>query len=312
MLLIFSNKQDFAADYMILRLEEHRIPFLRINSEDIGEMHFSFSVDDRGVTRRLRTPTHEIDFREVSAVWLRRQLQPSLDWIPTEYKAFASVEMRSFLDAFVMLHNCTWVNSAAATHLAERKLYVLERAKILGIPTPTTIATNDAEAFHSRDTGNWIAKPLYQGIHLSHGQLHALYTQRISDFGAIGDDEISALPCIFQREIVRGRDLRLTFVGEQGFGAVVFADTKHDVDWRRPENRAQFEPYKIPDILSRWCQSLMSDLGLVYGAFDFIEDRDGQPWFLEVNPAGEFAWLEVQLGLPIRDALIEAFLQVTT
>ena len=53
----------------------------------------------------------------------------------------------------------------------------------------------------------------------------------------------------------------------------------------------------------------MDDLGLSYGAFDFIEDVHGQPWFLEVNPAGEFAWLEVQLGFPIRDAFISTFRQ---
>jgi glutathione synthase/RimK-type ligase-like ATP-grasp enzyme len=307
MLIILSNKQDFAADYTILRLEERNVPFLRINSEDIGTMQFTFDVGEGSVIRRIRTATRDVDLRDVTAVWLRRQLQPSMAWIRTEDRAFATTELRHFLDSFLMLHRCNWVNSPESTQLGERKLYVLERAVALGLPVPRTIATNDPISFRERPLSTWVAKPIYQGIHAASGRLQALYTQRLSDFGPIEDEQIKALPCIFQEEVSRGRDLRLTFVGEHGFGASVIANTDTDVDWRRPESKARFEPYPIPASLARWCHLLMSDLGLTYGAFDFIEDRDGRPWFLEVNPAGEFAWLEVQLGLKIRDSLIDAF-----
>ena len=52
---------------------------------------------------------------------------------------------------------------------------------------------------------------------------------------------------------------------------------------------------------------MLYDLGLVYGAFDFIRTPDDDLVFLEVNPTGEWAWLEDQLGFPMRDAFIHLF-----
>jgi len=54
-----------------------------------------------------------------------------------------------------------------------------------------------------------------------------------------------------------------------------------------------------------FCAQMLARLDLVSGAFDFIVSRDGDWFFLEVNPTGEWAWLEEFLGLPIRDAFIE-------
>jgi hypothetical protein len=51
----------------------------------------------------------------------------------------------------------------------------------------------------------------------------------------------------------------------------------------------------------------MSALDLAYGAFDFIRTENADWYFLEVNPAGEWAWLDVALGLPMRDSFVELF-----
>jgi glutathione synthase/RimK-type ligase-like ATP-grasp enzyme len=52
---------------------------------------------------------------------------------------------------------------------------------------------------------------------------------------------------------------------------------------------------------------MLSILNLQYGAFDFIEKPDGELVFLEINPTGEWAWLENALGYPMRSAFIELF-----
>ena len=52
---------------------------------------------------------------------------------------------------------------------------------------------------------------------------------------------------------------------------------------------------------------MLQTLGLVYGAFDFIRTPRGEDVFLEVNPTGEWAWLENSLGFPMRDAFVELF-----
>ena len=52
---------------------------------------------------------------------------------------------------------------------------------------------------------------------------------------------------------------------------------------------------------------MLEAMGLHYGAFDFIEDLEGRLVFLEINPTGEWAWLEEQLNLPFREAFVRLF-----
>lgn len=305
MILILTNKQDFAVDFTILRMEERGIPFLRVNSEDLGDLQFIFELDGARARRVIKGPARTLDLADVTCVWFRRQMQPSANWVADEDRSFIATEYRFFLDGFLESGRWRWVNSPHATFLAERKLHVLARAADAGLKVPRTIVTNDHTSLHALEGGAWIAKPIYQGIHSTAGELHAIYTQRVRDLGQLSDDAVRPCPCVFQEEVQRGRDLRLTFIGDAAFGSQITWDSVAQVDWRTPSSKPCFSRYEIPDKLIKACRRLMTELGLCYGAFDFVVDTDGTPWFLEVNPAGEFAWLEVELGLPMRDALLD-------
>jgi glutathione synthase/RimK-type ligase-like ATP-grasp enzyme len=47
----------------------------------------------------------------------------------------------------------------------------------------------------------------------------------------------------------------------------------------------------------------MDYFSLNYGAIDIILTPDNRHVFLELNPSGEFFWLEQTPGLPISDAI---------
>jgi len=53
---------------------------------------------------------------------------------------------------------------------------------------------------------------------------------------------------------------------------------------------------------------LMDYFSLNYGAIDIILTPEGKHVFLELNPAGEFFWLERAPGLPISDAIADLLL----
>jgi hypothetical protein len=53
---------------------------------------------------------------------------------------------------------------------------------------------------------------------------------------------------------------------------------------------------------------LMDRLELNYGALDLIVTPGGEHVFLEVNPVGEFWWLERWAGLPISEAIADLLL----
>ena len=81
-------------------------------------------------------------------------------------------------------------------------------------------------------------------------------------------------------------------------------------DWRivGSETEGDWQPYALPPEVERGLLEVMDRLGLDYGAADFIVTPDGRVVFLEVNPAGEFFWLQRAPGLPIAEALAEVLL----
>ncbi|MNZ28723.1 hypothetical protein D3C78_459550 [compost metagenome] len=49
----------------------------------------------------------------------------------------------------------------------------------------------------------------------------------------------------------------------------------------------------------------MRRLNLRYGAIDFVCDPQGNLWFLEINPNGQWAWIENLTGYPIAEAIVD-------
>lgn len=79
------------------------------------------------------------------------------------------------------------------------------------------------------------------------------------------------------------------------------------MDWRDPEVSVSYSASSLTDEVKRMCRAMLAKLGLIYGAFDFVRTPEGELVFLEVNPTGEWAWLEDRLGFPMRDAFIQLF-----
>ena len=51
--------------------------------------------------------------------------------------------------------------------------------------------------------------------------------------------------------------------------------------------------------------NLVASYGLIYAGVDLVLTKDGEHIFLEINPSGQWAWLEDRLSFPIRDTLID-------
>jgi glutathione synthase/RimK-type ligase-like ATP-grasp enzyme len=52
---------------------------------------------------------------------------------------------------------------------------------------------------------------------------------------------------------------------------------------------------------------MIKHLGLRFGAFDFVLDHSMNYWFLEVNPNGQWAFIERETGIPISKAIADLF-----
>ena len=171
-----------------------------------------------------------------------------------------------------------------------------------------TVITNDpdeARAMIGKRVEKTIYKSLSQNLELKQGK--ALYTGVITQSELANLNLIQLTPGIFQEYIPKAYEVRTTVVGKRTFSAKIdsqaHAETK--IDWRHLPFEVDDCPIELPTDVERKIQALMETFGLIYGAFDFVVTEDGRYVFLEVNPAGQYMWVESKTGLRITAALAD-------
>jgi glutathione synthase/RimK-type ligase-like ATP-grasp enzyme len=115
-------------------------------------------------------------------------------------------------------------------------------------------------------------------------------------------------PVIFQAYVPKRVELRITVVGGEVFAAEIHSQqsnhTRHD--WRRYDlGETPHLPHELPADVARRCLRLVGELGLCYGAIDMVLTPDGRYVFIEINPNGQYLWIEQMTGLPISDAVCD-------
>lgn len=74
-------------------------------------------------------------------------------------------------------------------------------------------------------------------------------------------------------------------------------------DWRKSITPLKHSTIQLPSDISSKCLKLCRMLNLNFAAIDFILDNNDDFVFLEVNPNGQWAWIEKQVNHPISDSI---------
>jgi len=96
-------------------------------------------------------------------------------------------------------------------------------------------------------------------------------------------------PAMFQEYLPPKEDLRVTVVGRETFSAR--SNSSH-LDWRTDAS-VRWQSTSLPRQIANSMRKTMRLLGLSMGSFDLRIDEQGRPVFLEINPNGQFLFLEV-------------------
>jgi hypothetical protein len=307
-LLIVTHREDLAADFLIVRLRERGLAYYRLNSDEVATSAITFRAGRGTVMRTLATADATIDLERVRSVWYRRAIRPlAPDCIDTSLRAFVAAELRHVCEGLIADPDIRWVNPLESSELAERKVFQLRIAARHGLLIPPTIISRDRSelARFAADEGRVICKPISQGLVSSGDGSFAIHTHEVRSEELQPAGTLEVTPTLLQRLIPKGTDIRLTIIGEAIYPVEVITPVGAPVDWRATRQGLVYRSCTLPAHVDRACRSFMAALNIVYGAFDFVRTDEGQWFFLEVNPAGEWAWLEVELNLPMRDALID-------
>lgn len=99
--------------------------------------------------------------------------------------------------------------------------------------------------------------------------------------------------------------MRLVCFGDRAYAAVLESD---HLDWRLDLSRPVYR-YDVPHTVHSKALAVLHRLGLDMGIFDLKEDENGEWVWLEVNPQGQFLFLEPLTGLPLADYFSDYLLE---
>lgn len=258
----------------------------------------------------------QVSTAEIRAVWARKLWTPKMDGdLDERFREMCVRESVAALEGFLdALHDARWVNNIQRERAAENKQRQLRIAAQAGLRIPRTLVTNDpaaARQFFAETDGRMVAKLLRPLTVSMNAAPLFVYTSRVSEEDLVSAETLRHSPMVFQELIPKARELRIAWVAGECFTGALDASgtSRGQTDWRlaAPEE-CSWQRAELPLEVSRGLQSLMSELGLVYGAIDLIHTPGGEYIFLEVNPGGEWGMLQRDLGLPIAEAIAEALL----
>ena len=309
MLLILTSEHDLTADYLIVELIRRELPYFRLNTEEIPTAEFKFELNHSGAIRSISLGPKTADLGMIVSVWYRRSIHPSpIGSLSIAERYFVSGELRHLVMGLVLNPEIAWVNAIDKVSVAEHKLYQLQVAESLGFQVPRTLVSSNLNCLRDFASGNaigTICKPIFHGMFFDEKFNYSVLTRRI-DIDTLNQDSLRYCPILLQEEIPRISDVRATFIGRNHYVAEIQSDVPI-VDWRDPNINLNYAVSELDSPTLQLCRRMLKELGLVYGAFDFIRTSNNELVFLEVNPTGEWAWLEEKLGFPMREAFIELF-----
>jgi hypothetical protein len=310
-ILLITTRHDLSADLLIREFERRSLPWLRWNLED-------FPVRDQlrwhpGVGAFLRIRGGDYTLNNFRSAWYRRTAPPDLpgELAPGGTTEFVRKELRAFLDGLWKTSACSWVNRPTSVEDAENKLVQLDVAQQIGFLIPQTLVTNDAAAaaefISSKPSA--IAKSIASGGLEMDGSRWSLFTHAVTEGDLNPNTALEIAPCIFQERVPRKSDIRTTAVGDRLFSAEITIRGERDtreVDWRAVDSKSlHYEAHTLPPRVEELCRSMLRHFGLCYGCFDFIKTDDDRYVFLEINPSGQWGWIEHELGFPITRTLTQ-------
>lgn len=260
----------------------------------------------------------ELDLEDVTSVWYRRVAiaQPIPRSMDFQLRKASIGESKATVQGMIASLDAFHLYPVYRLRRAENKQLQLKVARSLGIETPRTLITNQPEVvrrFAGECPHGMVMKTLSSFAIFEEDQEQVVFTNQVSADDLKYLEGLKYCPNTFQELLPKTVELRTTVVGDQLFTAAIDSQKseKSRLDWRRDRLGLidDWEIYDLPDEVRQKLLKLMQLFQLSYGAVDFIVTPDGRHVFLEINPVGEFFWMELKnQRFPISRAIADRLL----
>jgi len=310
--LIISNKSDITSDFIVKALQERNISFYRFNTEELTKsVTFSLNITTSSYYITDSKIRQSFDLQKFTAVYYRRPELPvfdSFDLSKGEINFFRNEFIYTLEGIYKLLRNAYWISPLYAIREAENKIYQLDLAKLMDFIIPNSIVTNSykqVSLFFKENKEKCIIKPIKSGLIEEGLESKVVFTNILKSIPE-NTKKISSSINYLQSHILKKGDIRVIVVGHKIFATLIHSQEylKTKTDWRKGEINLKHEKINLPEEINIKCINLLQALKLRFGAIDFILDNNENYIFLEINPNGQWAWIEKQTGYNITQEIV--------
>jgi glutathione synthase/RimK-type ligase-like ATP-grasp enzyme len=252
------------------------------------------------------------DLQQLKSIWYRRPGNFSIsNALKLEEVEWLKQECNHLFNAvWTNLHDILWVSKPENIRKASMKLFQLRVASQLGFRIPNSIVTNDIKRAESfiKSNNKVVVKVLTSPALYSRERVGEIYTHLLTkdDLKLLFSVEFG--PTFLQEFIPKTLDVRVTVIGKSLFAAAIdsvpYGEAK--IDFRRSKiYNLPHKAIELPNAIKHNCIKLVKHLGLQFGAIDLLFTPKGDYFFLEINPNGQWLWIEETTGMPLTDAMCD-------
>lgn len=317
--LIVTQKFDPHADSLIKLFKQRDVSFFRLNTDDFhADLTTRASSDGGDILFSDRYGRSHSFPSQTRSVWHRKPIDPApLPGVRNdESKKVILQETLEYLSYPGAIDGPRWVNNPLANQRAQRKFPQLRLAQQLGLRIPRTLITNDpaeARSFQRQIAGPLLCKSMKAQAFASEGTESFIFSRKMTaDELEQNIEQIAHCPTLLQEYIEKDHELRVTVIGDALFCCRIDSQT---VDGARADWR-QVDPFTVPHAIvdlepatAAKLKQMLAHHDLRYGAFDLIVTPAGELVFLELNPNGQWLWIELITGAPLSEAMFRLLVQ---
>jgi len=314
--LVLTNSTDGThSDIVIDKLRSIGEKVFRFDVDRVasGDLSIQLEANQGSFGFEMIDSTGRLLSTEIKSAWYRRPNRLNSPIGDPVQRKYAETEMTQFMEGVwsATVGEVFWLSNPVQLERARKKMLQLKIARELGFTIPRTIVTNDPECvrtFVESCGGRVVFKAIHHEMLDYDAKSFNIPTTLIGRGHLAKLDLVRHMPSLFQECIDKEYELRVTVVGDQVFPVKIDSQAYLEtvVDWRHPDfiQKLSYTTTTLPPGIDRLCVSMLSTLGLGFGAFDFAVDKSGICYFLEVNPNGQWYWLEDLTGALISDAIV--------
>ena len=303
--LIITNELDEHADAVVLELNKRNIPVFRFHPDDFPRAcSISIEIQDGRIEGEISNQYRTVAFKDICAAWYRRAqnlFTESTSLTSTKIDNYVKAQSTSTLTTLCYGLQTFWVCHPHKLRRADIKALQLAEASKAGLKTPHTMISNDPARVAAFIDGlgekECAIKPLIAlGVSDEQGYRLPLTATLPKGYSL---DSVALAPTIFQPYVHKLAELRCVVIGEKIFSARINSQASEDTrkDWRGGDS--QLEPFSLPGHVEVAIHRLMDSFEINFASLDMILTPEGEFVFLEINPNGQWLWLEEELGLPL-------------